>query len=157
MSVCVCRCLPLTDRGYGATVLSFGPFSALYLMFYERLRAWAIERRRARSVPSAETLSTATFAACGAAAGAAASVLTNPMDIAKLRLQVQRGGRGFSFGYRNMVHGMQQIWLTEGARGLFKGVGARVLFHSPATALTIALYEQLKVVFGRALAAEERR
>jgi hypothetical protein len=128
-------------------------------MFYERLRAWAIERRRARGAPCAETLSTATFAACGAAAGAAASVLTNPMDIAKLRLQVQRGGRGhgFAFGYRNMFDGMRQIWLAEGARGLFKGVGARVLFHSPATALTIALYEQLKVVFGRALVAEEER
>jgi hypothetical protein len=76
-------------RGYGATVLSFGPFSALYLMFYERLRALAINRRLAQGVPNARELPTSVFAMCGAAAGAGASILTNPMDIAKCRMQVR--------------------------------------------------------------------
>jgi hypothetical protein len=46
----------LTNLSYGATLLSFGPFSALYLMFYERLRAMAVERRRANDEPSPEVL-----------------------------------------------------------------------------------------------------
>lgn len=29
-------------RGYGATLLSFGPFSALYFMFYEKVHAFLI-------------------------------------------------------------------------------------------------------------------
>lgn len=27
-------------RGYGATVFSFGPFSGLYFMFYEKIKLW---------------------------------------------------------------------------------------------------------------------
>ena len=27
-------------KGYGATVLSFGPFSGLYFMFYEKIKVW---------------------------------------------------------------------------------------------------------------------
>ncbi len=45
---------------------------------------------------------------------------------------------------------------ADGWRGLFKGVGARVMFHAPATALTIALYEQMKVAFTEALSGEKK-
>ena len=38
---------------------------------------------------SYQVLGTGTFALCGALSGAAASIITNPMDIAKLRLQVR--------------------------------------------------------------------
>lgn len=121
-------------------------------MFYERLRAMAVERRRANDVPSPEVLDghilyllnaicwktdmhnsckfwaicwrqwvfqsnllfvvcrlaasvaliqvlgTGTFALCGALSGAAASIITNPMDIAKLRLQVAFPCYTFSLG-----------------------------------------------------------
>ena len=46
--------------------------------------------------------------------------------------------------------------LSDGWRGLFKGVGARVMFHAPATALTIALYEQMKAAFTDALSGEKK-
>jgi hypothetical protein len=52
---------------------------------------------------------------------------------------------------------MQHIYTSEGVAGLFKGVSARVMFHAPATALTIALYEQLKISFGNVLSAREVR
>lgn len=29
-------------KAYGATVLSFGPFSGLYFMFYEKIKAYMI-------------------------------------------------------------------------------------------------------------------
>jgi hypothetical protein len=38
---------------------------------------------------SYQILGTGTFALCGALSGAAALIITNPMDIAKLRLQVR--------------------------------------------------------------------
>ena len=43
-------------RGYGATLASFGPFSALYFVFYERVRGWA-GIRTASLIPFLKSLS----------------------------------------------------------------------------------------------------
>ena len=62
-------------------------------------------------------------------AGFVASVLTNPLDIAKLRMQVQRA-EGYlagsptihnKFGYKNVFHGVFVIAQKEGFYSLFKG------------------------------------
>jgi hypothetical protein len=37
-------------------------------------------------------------------------------------------------------------------RGLFRGAGARVLFHTPSTAITMAMFEECKKRFGQLLA-----
>ena len=86
----------------------------------------------------------------GAAAGGLASFVTNPVDLAKLRIQVQRGrnlGPTMSFNYRNVVHGMTEMMKQEGFRALWKGAGARIAFHAPSTAITIAAYEECKKLF----------
>jgi hypothetical protein len=70
-------------KGYAATLLSFGPFSALYFMFYEKAKAFAQKQLAAEELPAQYTLASA------AAAGATASFLTNPLDLVKLRLQVR--------------------------------------------------------------------
>lgn len=91
----------------------------------------------------------------GASAGAAASFLTTPLDLVKLRLQVQRGAAAageaqeLSFRYRGVWHGLRSIARHEGSRALFRGAGARVLFFAPATAVSMAAYEQLKVFVPR--------
>lgn len=71
-------------KGYVATLLSFGPFSALYFMFYEKAKALAQTRLDTTELPAHYTLVSA------AVAGATASFLTNPLDLIKLRLQVRR-------------------------------------------------------------------
>lgn len=167
-------------RGYGATLASFGPFSAIYFSGYEQCKEayvrWVLpeqhQQRLQRSANAAaaaavrfeEAGSSASegmvqaaatgadavdlgflgFAFCGGAAGCVASVLTNPMDLVKLRMQVQRGNSGFTFGYKNMVDGVRQIIRQEGAASLFRGAGARCLFHVPSTAITIAIVDTLK-------------
>ena len=63
------------------------------------------------------------------AAGFFASVLTNPLDIAKVRMQVQRAegyvtgksGEHARFGYKNVFHGVYSIAQNEGFLSLFKG------------------------------------
>lgn len=86
------------------------------------------------------------FLLCGSMAGASASFWTNPLDIVKLRLQVQRSGSAHvDIQYNHMGDGLVKLFKHEGLRGLFRGVGARMAFHAPATALTMTFFEQLKI------------
>ena len=73
-----------------------------------------------------------------------ATVITNPSDLVKLRLQVQRGSSGLQFGYRSVWHGLSTLVAQEGAAALFKGAATRCLFHIPSTAITIALVDSLR-------------
>ncbi|KAG6580074.1 Mitochondrial Carrier (MC) Family [Phytophthora cinnamomi] len=136
-------------KGYIATLLSFGPFSALYFMFYEKAKAFAQKRLEVEELPAHYTLVSA------AAAGATASFLTNPLDLIKLRLQVQRAyaTEGTPAAYRGIVDGLTQVIKTEGVLALYKGAGARVAFHAPSTAITMSLFESCRRVFASLLDA----
>lgn len=157
-------------RGYGATLASFGPFSAIYFSGYEQCKQhfgpFFIAAKQKRegthnavadsSASSSASVASASppppeadlgflgFAFCGGFAGSIATVLTNPMDLVKLRMQVQRGNSGFTFGYRNMMHGLQCIVAQEGPAALFKGAAVRCAFHIPSTALTIAMFDSIR-------------
>ncbi len=69
--------------------------------------------------------------------------------MSKLRIQVQRANHAFTFNYSNVFQGVWQIGKTEGIRGLFKGAGARVAFHAPSTAITMATLEECKKFLNR--------
>eukprot|EP00934_Nitzschia_sp_Nitz4_P004058 Nitzschia sp. Nitz4//scaffold13_size275219//56687//57844//NITZ4_000851-RA/size275219-exonerate_protein2genome-gene-0.43-mRNA-1//-1//CDS//3329535945//4048//frame0 len=115
-------------KGYGATLLSFGPFSALYFVFYEKFK------NMSKSFSGTEVLSTPWLILSSSGAGALASFLTSPLDLAKLRLQVQRG-QAASNGpkYRGVVDCLVHAFREGGFPGLFRGAGARVLHFVPAT------------------------
>lgn len=118
-------------RGYAATLMSFGPFSALYFMFYEQLKSFSIQ------ISGSHGVSMPFLIASSASAGALASFLTSPLDLAKLRLQVQRapGSSGpiALTAYRGVTDCLLQAYHRGGLRGLFRGAGARVLHFVPAT------------------------
>jgi hypothetical protein len=56
-----------------------------------------------------------------------ATILTNPLDLSKFRMQVQRAEKAFDattpgrFGYKNVFHGVAMIYEKEGFLSLFKG------------------------------------
>ncbi|TDH70522.1 hypothetical protein CCR75_006532 [Bremia lactucae] len=129
--------------GYAATLLSFGPFSALYFMFYEKLKLTIYDNLNVDELSPTCTLTSA------AIAGASASFLTNPLDLIKLRLQVQRSyaSKESSTAYRGIVDGLKQVIRTEGFLALYKGAGARVAFHAPSTAITMSLFESARRTF----------
>ena len=155
-------------KGYWATIASFGPFSALYLMFYEHFKgvSYRLHSKLTESAAASEShleneIPFSLSLLSGASAGALASFLTNPLDIVKLRLQVSRGiaattkqfqdtggriGEGMDFQYKGVVDGLRSILRDDGIPGLFRGAGTRVLFHAPATAITIACFEELKKI-----------
>tara|TARA_B100000795_G_scaffold265280_1_gene246889 strand:- start:2143 stop:3126 length:984 start_codon:yes stop_codon:yes gene_type:complete len=158
-------------KGYGATVASFGPYSAFYFMFYEQIKMTSTELYYSKDSTNATNATNATNTTNttnttsiekkiikelpfwlhlinASTASMMASFVTNPLDLIKLRLQVQRGGKGMrhSWGeYKGMIDGLRQVITTEGATGLFRGVGARMAFHGPSMAITIASYEKFKI------------
>lgn len=152
-------------RGYAATLASFGPFSALYFMFYERCKLWSkgyIHRQKHEADEAANNeivkdgdLPLQYLIACSAGAGALASWLTSPLDMAKLRLQLQRGqvlsDTEHRTQYRGMLDCLRVAYNEGGVRGLFRGAGARVIHFAPATTITMTCYEKCRLFYAEAL------
>jgi hypothetical protein len=138
-------------RGYWSTLASFGPFSAVYFMSLESMD-------KLHTLPPADGEHQTAYFLCSlahaAAANIVASVVTNPLEMIKTRMQVQRailtvGGKlthsqQFSYEYKGVISGMAHVIRDEGFRGLWRGCGARILYACPNSALTMAIYRSLK-------------
>lgn len=124
-------------RGYGATLASFGPFSAFYFMFQEKLKtSWL-------SLSGEQELPFPKIALTCAIAGGAAALFTAPLDLIKVRMQVHRGSLSGS-AYSNVWSGLRHVLKQEGVRGLFIGGGSRVWFAVPNTAITMSVMEYFR-------------
>lgn len=139
-------------KGYYATLASFGPFSAFYFVFYEQARnvvSDAYGKDRSTQLPVEGTL------AASAAAGAAASVVTCPLDLAKLRLQTQRRlapGEPVPPGHlHGLIDAFRALRAERGVRGFFLGAGARVAFHVPNMCVTFTFFEECRKLAQRFL------
>ena len=142
--------------------MSFGPFSALYFLFYEKFKERAAsftaqdyvrkmrqEGEQGKEAAHKQDISFLQAMLCSMQAGVCASFITNPLDLAKLRLQVQRagsagGGDKSTFYYRHMMHAVGRIALEEGPLALFSGAFARCLFHVPMVAISMSIVEVAK-------------
>ena len=123
-------------RAFGATLSSFGPFSALYFMMYEYCKQYLVGEKK--EIDFFQSL------LCAGVAGSAAAWITNPLDIAKVRMQVVRSTGSSRFPYKNMFHGIYLIFTQEGPRALFQGSLARILYHMPNTAISMSLVEYFR-------------
>jgi len=142
-------------KAYPATVFSFGPFSAFYFLFYEKLKGLIVENdpeTYLKKVKEKTHVSIGFFQSMFVSmiAGAAASFLTNPLDMVKLRLQVQRGVHSVNpnapdiFKYKHMVDGLIQIVSKEGVLALYNGSFARMCYHFPTVAIAMSVVEFMK-------------
>lgn len=136
-------------RAYGATVMSFGPLLGVNLMLYERLKKWFGYGTSGKGVEIPFTVSFAV----AMISGTVASLLTNPLDLVKVRMQVQRAEMSLRndgqlekgrFGYRNVFHGISQAVQTEGMLSLWKGCGSRILHMAMQAAINLSLLEKLR-------------
>lgn len=114
-------------RAYGATILSFGPFTGLNMATYDKLKQWTGYYNT--QIPFFHSF------LMSSVSGFVASIITNPIDVVKVRMQVQRAERKGNaplsegrFGYRNSFHGLAKLVQEEGPFSLMKGVSARILF-----------------------------
>lgn len=74
----------------------------------------------------------------GFVAGAVGAVVTSPIDAIKTRMQVETGVAGAGGG---VVGRTVEMVKSEGVGCLTRGIGARVLWIAPGSALTIAFFE----------------
>ncbi|KAK7200830.1 mitochondrial carrier protein [Novymonas esmeraldas] len=155
-------------KGYASTLASFGPFSAVYFVFYEYFTA-TFTRLCTSGAPTSTSSgaggaaevglpSSTAFAvalAAGAGGNVVASIITNPLELVKTRMQVQRAvlqrhsaaapaGSLFAYDYRGLRQGLVTLAREEGVRALWRGVGSRVAYTAPNAALTMGLFEYLK-------------
>jgi hypothetical protein len=148
-------------KAYGATVMSFGPMSAFYFMFYEYFKGFFVrndaktylqrvnkeEIEKLKEMKLDISFTQSLFAS--AMASALSSFITNPLDLVKLRMQVQRASdvhKPDQATYRNLLHGLGVIFKAEGLGGLYKGSMARTLYFTPTGALTMSILEFTKPI-----------
>lgn len=156
-------------KGYTATVVSFGPYSAFYLMLYEMFKKKGCEVMGVD--PSTPTLPLSFCA--GGFAGAIAALITAPLDLIKIRLQMQRAAHRsamenalltptttpiaptppqpqeapryvINYNYKNVRDGLKSVYNEGGVRGMFRGAVARIAFSAPSAALTISIWDTIR-------------
>ncbi|KAM7192390.1 Mitochondrial carrier domain containing protein [Rhypophila sp. PSN 637] len=129
--------------GFGATAIRDAPYAGLYVLFYEqskkRLSALYLSQNK-NSADGADGKS-ATAAgvnfASGVFSGAACSVISNPFDAVKTRIQLQPKE------YHNMVHAARRMVGEEGVRALWDGLALRMSRKALSSALAWTVYEEL--------------
>lgn len=117
---------------YTTTLLMNIPYHAIYFASYESLRRAFKRGTEQEFDPIAHLMA-------GAGAGSTAAAITNPMDVAKTRLQTQ--GETKIKKYNGMVQTLVTIWKEEGRRGYLRGIQPRIALHSVSSALCWFTYE----------------
>lgn len=73
---------------------------------------------------------------CGGIAGAVGNTVSTPFDVVRTRIIAQDHGRG----YTSMRQGLKLIFINEGFRGWFRGLGPSILQVAPLTAVQFWSY-----------------
>lgn len=121
--------------GLTATLLRDAPFSGIYVMFYSQAK---------RSLPqevSGTVYSPLVNFGCGVVAGVLASLVTQPADVVKTRIQVSTSPFSTSQAIR-------YIYTENGLRGFFRGAVPRSLRRTLMAAMAWTVYEQLMTRMG---------
>lgn len=114
-------------RGFWASLLVWGPFSASYFATYEFLKA---ALRPDGGGGGAHHL------LAGVSAGAVAATVTQPLDCARTRMQV--GDVPRELGIRETL---RSVYRAEGARALWRGAAARALCLAPGCGIGMCVFE----------------
>jgi len=122
-------------RGLLPTLLRDVPFSGIYLMLYDKLKRIAANR-----MPSSFINDDMNRFLCGIGAGVLASLLTQPADVVKTRLQLSGGD--------SLASVIRLIGREEGMRGYFRGCAPRTLRRTLMAVLAWTVYEQAVKNFG---------
>eukprot|EP00775_Hariotina_reticulata_P002818 gene2818-3111_t len=120
-------------RGLWPTVLTNAPFSALYYMLYTKMKSTLSESQQL------QLHTTAINFVSGVCAATAATLLTQPTDVVRTRMQLGLPGTAGS----DAISTLGRVLKSSGPQALLAGAGPRVLKRTLQTALVWTLYEEL--------------
>nr|CAD7260144.1 unnamed protein product [Timema shepardi] len=131
--------------GLVPTLFRDAPFSGLYLMFYTQiktllpegedklLRLWRVFADWLKG-----NLSAPTNFSCGLVAGLLASVMTQPADVLKTKMQL------YPDKFQNLQTIIVYVHKKYGVKGYFKGLVPRMLRRTLMAAMAWTVYEQVR-------------
>ncbi|KAJ3169951.1 hypothetical protein HDU88_000593 [Geranomyces variabilis] len=115
-----------------ALILVINP--VIQFTVFERLKGWLQNRKNT-------ALGGLDFFILGAISKLAATSITYPYIVVKSRMQLKQSGDE-NTRYKSVLDGLRKIINTEGVRGLYKGIEAKLVQSVLASAATFALKEQ---------------
>jgi len=127
-------------RGLPPTLWRDVPFSALYWMGYEEIKA-------ALNTTNMSDFNKSFLA--GATSGMFAATVTTPFDVVKSRRQVDAGREVPMFKDIRVSAMLRQIIHQDGYQGLFRGLTPRIAKVAPSCAIMISSYELGKSFFAK--------
>lgn len=167
--------------GLFPAILRDAPFSAMYMLIYLRTkeslgRAVGLQDNRStimRSVPQSPSASSAllqkselraekrkTMAvnfASGACGGGLATLLTQPQDVVKTRMQLsQRNADGSPSRYSSVGGALRRLFNEEGFYAFFRGSSPRFLKRILGSAITWMVFEEASGFYCRLFKKEEK-
>ena len=101
------------------------------------------EAPRDATPPSAAALAAEQVVLAGVS-NAVAATATNPIDVAKVRLQMQGEGTRAAGNLRGVSHALAAIASREGLSGLYRGLSASLVRELSYSGLRMGLYEPTK-------------
>lgn len=116
-------------RGFGPTMLRDGPFAGIYLLFYENFKRLSTRYTHISNEIAANMVS-------ATSAGVMATLITQPFDMVKTRMQLKPQEYPF------LVSSVRQIAASEGITAFFSGMMPRVARKSLSSALAWTIFEE---------------
>ncbi|KAL4451575.1 hypothetical protein ABPG75_007237 [Micractinium tetrahymenae] len=125
-------------KGNAVTIVHRLPYSAANFWVYEH-----VNEQWKRHIPAAGPLAAGDVArrlVAGGVAGMTACALAYPLDLIRTRLAAQTSQRY----YTGIGQALRTIAAEEGARGLYRGLGATLMQVAPSLAINYAAYETMR-------------
>lgn len=125
-------------RSYSTQLVMNVPFQSIQFVIYEMMQDSLNNDRRYSPV---------THVCSGAVAGAVAAAVTMPLDVCKTLLNTQETCARTHLSYINgMASAFRTVYEFRGMQGFVRGLGARVVYQMPSTAIAWSVYEFFKFV-----------
>ncbi|KAK9295719.1 hypothetical protein QLX08_010054 [Tetragonisca angustula] len=125
------------SSGLVPTLLRDAPYSGLYLTFYTQLRTIFTKA----DLPYTKSSVPLHFS-CGILAGIFASIITQPADVIKTKMQL------YPDEFKNIRNAALRVYEKYGILGYFKGIVPRMLRRTLVTAMAWTVYEEVTKFIG---------
>jgi len=119
-------------RGTLLTLLKLGIGSGVWWLTYEESK-YAMSK-------TGQPPSTFMGIIAGFMAGILSTIVTNPLDVVKTRIQVQASDTS-GIPYSKAIKGFQEIWHKEGWIGINRGIVPKLISQGPLSAFWAVIYE----------------